>query len=71
MSYQSEYQLSLTDPEAFWAEKARELPWFEFPKDILSRDENQVWRWFAGGRMNTAWLALDRHVEAGRGDRWR
>jgi propionyl-CoA synthetase len=68
MSYQSEYQLSLTDPEAFWTEKARELPWFQFPTDILSKDENQVWRWFAGGRMNTAWLALDRHVEAGRGD---
>jgi len=68
MSYEAEYQRSLTDPEGFWAEKARELPWFEFPPQILSRDDNQTWRWFSGGKMNTAWLALDRHVEAGRGD---
>jgi len=68
MSYDSEYQRSLTDPEGFWEDQARELPWFEFPSSILSKDENQTWRWFAGGRMNTAWLALDRHVEAGRGD---
>jgi propionyl-CoA synthetase len=68
MSYLSEYQLSLTDPEAFWAEKARELPWCTFPPKILSQDDNKAWRWFEGGKTNTAWLALDRHVEAGRGD---
>jgi propionyl-CoA synthetase len=68
MSYLSEYQLSLTDPEAFWAEKARELPWCTFPPTILSQDDNKAWRWFEGGKTNTAWLALDRHVEAGRGD---
>lgn len=68
MSYATEYQRSLTDPEGFWAEQAEVLPWFEAPKQILSKDENDVWRWFAGGRMNTCYLALDRHVEAGRGD---
>ncbi len=68
MSYATEYQRSLTDPEAFWSEQAEALPWFEAPREILSKDENDVWRWFAGGRMNTCYLALDRHVEAGRGD---
>ncbi len=68
MSYESEYRRSLTDPEGFWAEKARELPWFEFPRTILDQDERGAWRWFRGGRTNTAWLALDRHVDAGRGD---
>jgi acyl-coenzyme A synthetase/AMP-(fatty) acid ligase len=68
MSYATEYQRSLTDPEGFWSEQAQALPWFEAPKKILSQDENGVWRWFAGGRMNTCYLALDRHVEAGRGD---
>ena len=68
MSYATEYQRSLIDPEGFWREQAQALPWFEFPSTILSRDDNDVWRWFAGGKMNTAWLALDRHVEAGRGD---
>ena len=68
MSYLSEYQRSLTDPEGFWSDQAKQLPWVEFPKQILSQDDNGAWRWFAGGKTNTAWLALDRHVEAGRGD---
>jgi len=67
MSYESEYQRSLTDPEGFWREKAAEIPWFEFPRKVLDRDDNGVWRWFHGGRLNTAWLALDRHVADGRG----
>jgi len=68
MSYQQEYQRSLTDPAGFWAEKARELPWCVFPEEILGVNGNGVPRWFQGGRTNTAWLALDRHVEAGRGE---
>ncbi|MCZ6618273.1 MAG: propionyl-CoA synthetase [Gammaproteobacteria bacterium] len=68
MSYAQEYQRSLTDPEEFWREKARMLPWFEFPETILDRDANGAWRWFRGGRMNSCWLALDRHVDAGRGE---
>ncbi len=68
MSYESEYQQSLTDPEGFWRDKAEQLPWFKPPDEILSKDENDVWRWFSGGQMNTAWLALDRHVEAGNGE---
>jgi acyl-coenzyme A synthetase/AMP-(fatty) acid ligase len=70
MSYATEYQRSLTDPEGFWSERAQALPWFESPdpERILSQDENGAWRWFAGGRMNTCHMALDAHVEAGRGD---
>ncbi len=68
MSYANEYQQSLTDPEGFWRDKAEQLPWFKPPDQILSKDENGTWRWFSGGRMNTAWLALDRHVEAGNGE---
>ncbi|MFW6094108.1 MAG: acetate--CoA ligase [Pseudomonadota bacterium] len=69
MSYESEYRRSLTDPEGFWAEQARDLPWATFPPRILGQDEHGTWRWFPGGKTNTAWLALDRHVEAGHGDR--
>ena len=68
MSYAAEYQRSLTDPEGFWREQAESLPWYEFPPTILSQDENGAWRWFEGGVTNTCYLALDRHVEAGRGD---
>tara|TARA_Y100001934_G_scaffold255791_1_gene323184 strand:- start:4053 stop:5936 length:1884 start_codon:yes stop_codon:yes gene_type:complete len=68
VSYAAEYQRSLTDPEGFWAEQARELPWLEFPHTILDQDDNGSWRWFRGGKTNTCWLCVDRHVEEGRGN---
>ncbi|SEA40978.1 propionyl-CoA synthetase [Marinobacterium iners DSM 11526] len=68
MSYHAEYTKSVENPEAFWAEKAADLPWFKQPQTILSKDENGIDRWFADGEMNTAYMALDHHVENGRGD---
>jgi acyl-coenzyme A synthetase/AMP-(fatty) acid ligase len=69
MSYAAEYERSLRDPEGFWKEQARALPWFRPPDKILEPDADGILRWFPGARTNTAWLALDRHVAAGRGDR--
>lgn len=68
MTYQDEYQKSIEAPAQFWKEKAEALDWFTFPQQILSKDENGIDRWFADGEMNTAHMALDYHVEAGRGD---
>ena len=68
MSYHAEYTKSVENPEAFWAEKAADLPWFKQPETILSKDENGIDRWFADGEMNTAYMAVDYHVENGRGD---
>ncbi|TCO75144.1 propionyl-CoA synthetase [Chromatocurvus halotolerans] len=68
MSYLSEYTESIEHPETFWAEKADDLPWYRPPQTILSRDENGIDRWFADGEMNTAYMALDYHIEQGRGD---
>ncbi len=68
MSYLAEYSQSIEAPETFWAEKAADLPWYSAPKQILSNDENGISRWFADGEMNTAYMALDYHVENGRGD---
>lgn len=68
MSYKEEYRRSIETPEAFWAEKAENVKWFKKPETILSKDENGIDRWFADGEMNTAYLALDYHVESGRGD---
>ncbi len=69
MSYQSEYSASIDTPEAFWASKAAALPWYKPATQVLSKDENGIDRWFADGEMNTAYMALDAHVEAGNGDR--
>ena len=68
MSYATEYRRSLADPEGFWRERAAELPWLEFPPTVLDRDARGAWRWYRGGRTNSCWLALDRHVQDGRGD---
>lgn len=67
-SYLKEYQESIDKPEQFWQRKAKALSWFEFPQNILSRDNNGVQRWFADGTMNTSFMAIDHHVNSGRGD---
>lgn len=68
MSYQAEYQRSMNDPEGFWREKAQALPWFKFPETILSQDSDGIYHWFADGELNTSYMALDYHIEQGRGD---
>jgi len=68
MSYQKEYDQSMNDPEGFWRKQAEDLEWFKFPQTILSRDEDGLGYWFADGEMNTAYMALDHHVKAGRGN---
>ncbi|WP_286238425.1 propionyl-CoA synthetase [Neptuniibacter halophilus] len=68
MSYQAEYSKSIDTPELFWGEKAQDLKWYKQPEQILSKDENGIDRWFADGELNTAYLALDYHVENGRAD---
>ncbi|MFA7554990.1 MAG: propionyl-CoA synthetase [Spongiibacteraceae bacterium] len=68
MPYQTEYRQSIDQPEIFWADRAADLPWYRQPTTILSTDDNGISRWFADGEMNTAYMALDFHVENGRGE---
>lgn len=66
--YAAEYQSSVDNPEAYWAEQAASLHW-DRPWDQVLDDSNApLYRWFSGARINTAYNALDRHVENGRGD---
>ncbi|BCK87971.1 acetyl-coenzyme A synthetase [Sideroxyarcus emersonii] len=67
MSYQTEYDRSMQDPEGFWRKQAEALEWFRFPQQILKRDADGIGHWFADGEMNTAHMALDHHVQQGRG----
>ena len=68
MSYQDLYQQSIEQPEVFWRKQAELIKWYEFPEKILSQDENGFFRWFAGGKLNTSYLALDSQIEDGRGN---
>ncbi|MBA3022512.1 MAG: propionyl-CoA synthetase [Sideroxydans sp.] len=68
MSYQSEYDRSMQDPQGFWGDQAKSLEWYKFPQQILSTDADGIGHWFADGEMNTCYMALDHHVKQGRGN---
>lgn len=64
MSYLEAYHHSLVRPEAYWSKAAHEIRW-DRPYEHVHMDG----RWFVGGRLNTCYNCLDRHVDEGRGDR--
>src|SRR6185369_11839700 len=66
--YDAIHARSLKDPDGFWAEAAEALHWEKRWDKVLDAANPPFYRWFAGARCNTAWNALDRHVEAGRAD---
>ena len=64
------YSWANSSPLEFWAEQARTLlDWAEPFHEVLDWTNPPVARWFADGRLNAAYNAVDRHVEAGHGDR--
>jgi acetyl-CoA synthetase len=62
------YERAKADPEAFWAEQADSLTWFRKWDKVLEWDAPFA-KWFVGGKLNVAYNCLDRHVEAGNGDK--
>ncbi len=57
-----------SDRESFWATQAGALTWFEPWEKVLDWTPPFA-KWFVGGKLNVAYNCLDRHVEAGRGDK--
>ena len=55
------------NPEAFWAEAAAAIDWYDKPTKIFDSEAGIYGRWFTGATCNTCYNALDRHVAAGRG----
>ncbi|MBB4865214.1 propionyl-CoA synthetase [Pseudomonas nitritireducens] len=68
MSYRQSHERSIAEPSAFWAEQARRVAWYRAPQQTLQALPDGSHRWFADGRLNTSYLALDRQIELGRGD---
>ena len=63
------YEEAERDPEAFWAARARErISWFT-PFETTLEWDLPFARWFGGGKLNVAYNCVDRHVEAGLGDK--
>ena len=68
ISDESIYEKASADPVAFWADRAEELHWFkkwETPYEYAPH----AYKWFVGGKINLSYNSLDRHIEAGNGDR--
>ena len=66
--YESMYKQSIEDPEAFWANVAKDLHWFKPWDKVL--EWNLPWaKWFVGGKINLSYNCLDRHVFGGRSDK--
>ena len=69
LSDRSHHDEAAVDYEAFWARQARELlTWDEDFHTTLQWDLPYA-EWFIGGKLNLSANCLDRHVEAGHGDR--
>jgi propionyl-CoA synthetase len=68
MAYKDVYARWQADPEAFWMEAAQAIDWDEAPSQALFDRGDDLFEWYADGKVNTCWNAVDRHVAAGRGD---
>jgi acetyl-CoA synthetase len=72
-------QANLTDPAVYeeaekdwkgwWVNQAKELHWFKEPTEDVDESNPPFYKWFKDGKINASYNCLDRHVEAGNGDR--
>jgi propionyl-CoA synthetase len=67
-NYPDAYRQSLSDPDTFWLAAANAIDWITPPERALDDSAAPLYRWFPGGVLNTCHNALDRHVDAGRGE---
>jgi propionyl-CoA synthetase len=62
MSYAQAYARALNDPDGFWGEAAEALHWERRWDRVLDDSRPPFYRWFTGGRLNTCYNAVDRHL---------
>jgi acetyl-CoA synthetase len=66
---ESVYEEAARNPQAWWAKQAEALDWVEPWDQVLDESDAPFFKWFVGGKLNASYNCLDRHVEAGQGDR--
>jgi acetyl-CoA synthetase len=66
--YEAMYRRSVEEPEAFWADAARELEWFQPWTEVQTGDISHA-RWFTGGKLNLSHNCVDRHAKGARRDK--
>ena len=67
-NYRDVHRASVEAPEEFWGEAAKGIDWEKTWDKVLDKQDDLTYRWFTGGRLNTCYNAVDRHVERGRGE---
>ncbi len=67
-TYESAYNYSIANPEAYWAVRAEELvSWFKTWDTVLTADLHKPEvRWFSGATLNVSYNCLDRHLANGK-----
>ncbi|MDA0707929.1 MAG: propionyl-CoA synthetase [Proteobacteria bacterium] len=68
-TYDQVYADWQNDPEQFWEDAAEELIWDKKWDKVLDDRNTPLYRWYQGAKTNTCYNALDRHIDAGHGDR--
>jgi acetyl-CoA synthetase len=63
------YEEAEGDWKGWWLKQANELHWFKEPTETVDDSNPPFYKWFADGKINASYNCLDRHVEAGKGDR--
>ncbi|MFZ2509477.1 MAG: acetate--CoA ligase [Gordonia sp. (in: high G+C Gram-positive bacteria)] len=63
------YARADANPDEFWAEQARRLDWAVPFTNVLDWSDAPFAKWYADGKLNVAVNCVDRHVDAGKGDR--
>jgi propionyl-CoA synthetase len=69
MNFADQQEEAVKSTKVYWEKQSKLVSWFTNPKKILSTNDNDWTDWFADGELNTSYLALDYHVEQGRGDK--
>lgn len=68
MTYREVYESWKNNPESFWMTAAEAIDWHEKPSKALFDHNAPLYEWYSDGLANTCHNAVDRHVDAGRGD---
>jgi propionyl-CoA synthetase len=66
-SYPDIYASWEADPQGFWAQAAQDIHWYNPPQAVFDKSTGAYGRWFVGGKTNTCYNCIDRHIAAGRG----
>ncbi len=69
LSDPSIYETAEEDWQGWWVSQAERLHWFKKWDQVLDDSNPPFYKWFVGGKLNVSYNCLDRHVEAGLGER--